>query len=52
MAYDADNQLRGTSRSGTSVRLAYDAAGALLRRYVHGPGVDEPMRRCRVRASA
>ena len=72
-AYDADNQLRSASRSGTSVSLAYDAAGrlrrevlnagattqflydgadlvgeydaagALLRRYVHGPGVDEPL---------
>ena len=72
-AYDADNQLRSASRGGTSVSLAYDAAGrlrrevlnagaatqflydgadlvgeydaagALLRRYVHGPGVDEPL---------
>ena len=72
-AYDADNQLRSASRTGTSVSLAYDAAGrlrrevlnagattqflydgadlvgeydaagALLRRYVHGPGVDEPL---------
>lgn len=69
--YDADNQLRTASRTGTSVTLSYDAvgrmrqvvnpsttqfmydgadlvaeydgSGTLLRRYVHGPGVDEPL---------
>ena len=71
--YDSDNQLRTASRAGSSVALAYDAAGrmrqevlngttttqylydgtdlvaeydgsgTLLRRYVHGPGIDEPL---------
>ena len=52
LAYDAEGRLRQTVIAGTDTRLAYDGvdlvaeydgAGTLLRRYVHGPGVDEPL---------
>ena len=52
MAYDAEGRLRQTAIAGPTTSLAYDgtdliaeysSAGSLLRRYVHGPGVDEPL---------
>ncbi|MCG5510084.1 RHS repeat-associated core domain-containing protein [Ectothiorhodospira lacustris] len=52
LAYDAEGRLRRTVLAGTTTDLAYDgvdlvaeynSAGALLRRYVHGPGIDEPL---------
>ena len=52
LAYDAEGRLRRTTLAGTITDLAYDGvdlvaeydgAGTLLRRYVHGPGVDEPL---------
>jgi RHS repeat-associated protein len=52
LAWDAVGRLRQTTTSGTATRLLYagnqlvaeyDGAGALLRRYVHGPGSDEPV---------
>lgn len=52
LAYDAEGRLRQTVIAGGITNLAYDgvdlvaeynSAGTLLRRYVHGPGVDEPL---------
>lgn len=52
LAWDAAGRLRQTAISGTTTNLLYDdmrlvaeydAAGNLLRRYVHGFGVDEPL---------
>ena len=52
LAYDAEGRLRRTTLAGTITDLAYDGvdlvaeydgAGNLLRRYVHGPGVDEAL---------
>ncbi len=52
LTYDAEGRLRRTTLAGTITDLAYDGvdlvaeydgAGTLLRRYVHGPGVDEPL---------
>ncbi len=52
LAYDAEGRLRRTTLGGTTTDLLYDgaeliaeysASGSLLRRYVHGPGVDEPL---------
>lgn len=52
LAYDAEGRLRQSVIGATTVNLTYDgqdllaeydAAGALQRRYVHGPGVDEPL---------
>ncbi|MFU2489765.1 hypothetical protein [Thauera sp. WH-1] len=52
LAYDAEGRLRRTTLAGTITDLAYDGvdlvaeydgAGTLLRRYVHGPGIDEPL---------
>ncbi|MCV2218110.1 RHS repeat-associated core domain-containing protein [Thauera sp. Sel9] len=49
LAYDAEGRLRRTTLAGTITDLMYDdvdlvaeydSAGTLLRRYVHGPGVD------------
>lgn len=51
LSYDPVGRLAQTS-GGTTTRFLYDGpdaigeydgAGALLRRYVHGPGVDEPL---------
>ncbi|EIC30148.1 RHS repeat-associated core domain-containing protein [Methylomicrobium album] len=52
LAYDGAGRLRQTTLAGTVTNLAYDgvdlvaeydSAGTLLRRYVHGPGVDQPL---------
>jgi len=52
LAYDAVGRLRQTVIAGGTTNLTYDGvdlvaeydgAGTLLRRYVHGPGVDEPL---------
>ncbi|QID19401.1 RHS repeat protein [Nitrogeniibacter mangrovi] len=52
LAYDAEGRLRQTTLAGMVTNLLYDgvevlaeynASGTLLRRYVHGPGVDEPI---------
>ena len=52
LAYDAQGRLRQTSIAGAVTNLLYDgsdliaeydSAGNLLRRYVRGPGVDEPL---------
>lgn len=52
LAYDAEGRLRQTVIAGATTNLAYDgvdlvaeydSAGTLLRRYVHGPGMDEPL---------
>jgi RHS repeat-associated protein len=52
LAYDAEGRLRRTTLAGAISDLAYDGvdlvaeydgAGTLLRRYAHGPGVDEPL---------
>ncbi len=53
VVYDAVGRLRQTTKTGfTSTRYLhagasliaeYDFAGDVLRRYVHGPGVDEPV---------
>lgn len=51
-AYDAENRLQSytvvgvTTKflyDGTDLIAEYDASGNLLRRYVHGPGADEPL---------
>ena len=51
LSWDASDRLRQTTIGGTTTNLLYDgtrliaeydAAGTLLRRYVHGPGIDEP----------
>jgi RHS repeat-associated protein len=52
LAYDPQGRLSQTVANavttqffydGDALVAEYDAAGALLRRYVHGPGVDEPI---------
>ncbi|KQP17019.1 RHS repeat-associated core domain-containing protein [Pseudorhodoferax sp. Leaf265] len=53
MAYDAEGRMRSTSTSATSVTqrmydghdlvAEYNISGVLQARYVHGPGVDEPL---------
>lgn len=52
LAYDPEGRLRQTviggattnlSYDGTDLVAEYDSNGNLLRRYVHGPGVDEPL---------
>jgi hypothetical protein len=52
LAWDGVGRLRQTTTGGTATQLLYagnqlvaeyDGAGALLRRYVHGPGIDEPV---------
>nr|WP_281174046.1 RHS repeat-associated core domain-containing protein [Methylomicrobium agile] len=52
LAYDGAGRLRQTTLAGAVTNLAYDgvdlvaeydSAGTLLRRYVHGPGVDQPL---------
>lgn len=52
LAYDAEGRLRQTVIAGGTTNLAYDGSdlvaeydsvGTLLRRYVHGSGVDEPL---------
>ncbi len=51
LTYDAENRLGGISKSGVSSQFLYDGddmiaeynGASLLRRYVHGPGNDEPL---------
>ncbi len=52
LAYDGAGRLRQTTLAGTITGLTYDgvelvaeynSGGILLRRYVHGPGIDEPL---------
>jgi RHS repeat-associated protein len=52
LAYDAAGRLHQTVGGGVTTRFLYDGAdliaeydgaGALLRRYVHGPDIDEPI---------
>ena len=52
LAYDGVGCLRQTTLAGTVTGLTYDgvelvaeynSGGTLLRRYVHGPGVNEPL---------
>ena len=52
LLYDANNRLRQTTVGGVTTQLLYDesrllaeydGSGALLRRYVHGTGFDEPV---------
>ncbi|WP_139841191.1 RHS repeat-associated core domain-containing protein [Methylocaldum sp. SAD2] len=52
LAYDGEGRLRQTAIAGVTSNLLYDGqdllaeydgSGTLLRRYVHGPGVDEPL---------
>lgn len=52
LSYDPLGRLRQTAAGSGSVQMLYDgdrmvaeydSAGALLRRHVHGPGVDEPI---------
>ena len=52
LGYDPVGRLYQTTGGGNTTRLAYDGqaliaeyntSGSLLRRYVHGPGVDEPV---------
>jgi RHS repeat-associated protein len=52
LAYDGAGRLSQTTLAGVITNLSYDGSdlvaeynstGALLRRYVHGPGVDEPL---------
>ncbi|WP_410209748.1 RHS repeat-associated core domain-containing protein [Aquirhabdus sp.] len=55
LSYDAEGRLRQTAIStpttttnnflydGTDLVAEYDGANSLLRRYVHGPGTDEPL---------
>jgi RHS repeat-associated protein len=52
LAYDGEGRLRQTNLGGTVTQLLYDGTAlvaeydggnALLRRYVHGPGIDEPL---------
>ena len=52
LAYDAEGRMRQTSVGGVATDLlydgaslvaAYDSAGNLTERYVHGPGIDEPL---------
>ncbi len=52
LAYDGEGRLNQTVIAGVATKLnydgadlvaEYDSAGNLLRRYVHGPGIDEPL---------
>lgn len=52
LAYDASERLKSVSKSnkttqflydGTDIIAEYDGSGNLLRRYVHGPNMDEPL---------
>lgn len=52
LSYDPLGRLHSTTASGTATELLYDgdrlvgeytSSGTMLRRYVHGPGVDEPI---------
>jgi RHS repeat-associated protein len=52
LAYDAEGRLRQTSIAssvtnllydGTELLAEYDSTGVLQRRYVHGPGIDQPL---------
>lgn len=52
LTYDASDRLmsitKGTATTrflydGTDIIAEYDGSGNLLRRYVHGPGIDEPL---------
>jgi RHS repeat-associated protein len=52
LTYDPGSRLYQVSQGGTTTRFLYDGAdaiaevngsGTLLRRYVHGPGVDNPL---------
>jgi len=53
LGYDPEGRLRTTTINGTTLGLLYDGANLIteydaagttvLRRYVHGPGVDEPL---------
>ena len=52
LSYDAEGRLRQSAiggavtnllYDGTDLVAEYDGAGNLLRRYVHGPGLDEPV---------
>ncbi len=54
LAYDALDRIRQTTIAGTTTKLLYDGNGpnlvadyvgsnTLLRRYIHGPGIDEPL---------
>lgn len=52
LAWDGVNRLRQTTIAGVTTQLLYgatgliaeyDGGGTLLRRYVHGPGIDEPL---------
>ena len=52
LSYDAEGRMRRTTLAGTSTDLLYDgtdlvaeydASGTMLKRYMHGPGVDEPI---------
>jgi len=52
LTYDAENRLFSVSKNGTTTEFLYDGtdliaeydgSGNLLRRYVHGPGDDEPL---------
>ena len=52
LVYDAEGRLFSDTKSGTVTRFMYDdsdliqesdSSGVVLRRYVHGPSVDEPL---------
>lgn len=52
LTYDAENRLLSISKNGATTQFLYDGAdmiaeyngsGGLMRRYVHGPGEDEPL---------
>jgi RHS repeat-associated protein len=52
LTYDAENRLLSIAKNGVTTKFLYDGAdliaeyngsGTLLRRYVHGPGSDEPL---------
>jgi RHS repeat-associated protein len=52
LSYDSTGRLSSTSKAGVTTRFQYDgvdlvaeynASYALVRRYVHGPGTDEPL---------
>ncbi len=44
LAYDGEGRLNQTVIAGVTSNLSYDdSAGTLLRRFVHGPGIDQPL---------
>lgn len=52
LTYDAENRLYSIAKSGSTTRFLYDGqdliaelstGGTVLRRYVHGPGIDDPI---------